>query len=148
MLGVTVPDELGEKLSGLRFSRQRLDEDPDYLPWSTRAIIVPDERSMVGYIRFHTRPDPIQLHRYARDAVELGYLIFSRDRRRGYATEAVTAAMQWAWAVFGVRRFIASVSPDNAPSLRLIARCGFAKVGEAIDEADGVEHVFLRSLPA
>ena len=147
LLDAAVPDELLEDLAGLRLGRERLRKDPRYLPWSTRAIILSRERVMVGHVRFHTRPDPEYLRPHARDAVEVGYLVFSKFRGRGYATEAANAAMDWARTSFGIRRFIASVSPDNVASLRLVARCGFAKIGEAMDEVDGIEHVFLRSLP-
>ena len=44
--------------------------------------------------------------------------------------------------------FVVSISPDNGPSLRLIERPGFVKVGEAVDEADGIEHVFVRTVDA
>ena len=143
-LGAVVPDEMLEHLSGLRFARQRLDEDPGYRVWSTRAVILPGEGVMAGHVRFHTRPDPPSLHAYARDAVEIGYLIFERYRRLGYAFEAVGAMMDWAAAAFGVDRFVASVAPDNEASLRLVARYGFKKVDEVVDPIDGIEHVFLR----
>ena len=52
--------------------------------------------------------------------------------------------MAWAQTTFGVCRFVASVSPTNEPSLRLIARFGFQRVGEHIDEIDGIEHIFMR----
>ena len=146
LLDATVPDELLDDLRGLRFDLERLAEDARYLPWSTRAIILSRERTMVGYIRCHTRPDPEHLWPYARDAVEVGYLVFSRFRRRGYAVEALSGVMDWARTSFGIRHFIASVSPGNVASLHLVARCGFAKVGEQIDEVDGIEHVFLRSM--
>jgi RimJ/RimL family protein N-acetyltransferase len=41
-----------------------------------------------------------------------------------------------------VSRFIASVSPTNEPSLRLIANLGFVRTGEQWDELDGEEYVF------
>jgi RimJ/RimL family protein N-acetyltransferase len=44
----------------------------------------------------------------------------------------------------GVDRFVVTVSPGNAPSLALIARLGFARIGEHMDEVDGLEHIFLR----
>jgi ribosomal-protein-alanine N-acetyltransferase len=52
--------------------------------------------------------------------------------------------MQWAQQMHGVDQFVASVSPVNLPSLNLISKFGFQKVGEAIDPVDGIEHIFLR----
>jgi [ribosomal protein S5]-alanine N-acetyltransferase len=74
----------------LQFSDAQLLADPHYLPWSARAILLKETGEMVGHLRFHTRPDPEYLHPYARGAVELGYVIFSAHRRRGYALEALT----------------------------------------------------------
>ncbi len=144
LLGVAVADDLAELASGLAFARARLAEDPAYQPWSMRAIVLRAERRMVGGIRFHTRPDPEDLHGYARGAVELGYGVFPAYRGRGYAQEAAQAVMGWARAAHGVRNFVASVSPGNAASLAVVARLGFVRVGEQIDDIDGIEHVFLR----
>jgi RimJ/RimL family protein N-acetyltransferase len=43
-----------------------------------------------------------------------------------------------------VRRFVASVAPTNTPSLALVAKAGFRKIGEHVDGEDGVEHIYLR----
>jgi len=144
LLGARIPRELLDRPSGLKFAQARLNADPEYRPWSARAIILPDVRMMVGHVRFHSRPDPDYLQPYARAAVEFGYHVFPVYRRHGYAAEAVTAAMDWARAVFGVRRFVVSVSPYNKPSLALIARLGFARIGQHMDEIDGVEDIYLR----
>lgn len=144
LLGVAVPEDLLAQASGLAFARERLAEDPAYQPWSMRAIVLRAERRMVGSIRFHTRPDPEELHGTARNAVELGYGVFPAYRGRGYAQEAARAVMGWAQAAHGIRNFVASVSPGNAASLAVVARLGFVRVGEQIDAIDGIEHVFLR----
>lgn len=144
LLGVAIPAELLEEPAALRFALKRLDDTPGYAPWSIRAMIHRQERRMVGHIRFHSTPDPDYLRPYARDAVEFGYHVFAGDRRQRYATEAVGAAMDWAEAAFGIRTFIVTVSPDNTPSLALIAGYGFRKIGEHMDEVDGLEHIFLR----
>ena len=68
--------------------------------------------------------------------------MFTPWRRQGYATEAAKAAMRWAIEHHGVRRFVASVRPDNLPSQRVVAKLGFRKVGQQDDEVDGVEDVF------
>jgi [ribosomal protein S5]-alanine N-acetyltransferase len=40
-----------------------------------------------------------------------------------------------------VRRVVASVSPDNEPSLNLIDQFGFARIGEQWHDEDGLEWV-------
>ncbi len=144
LLDMTVPRELLDELTGLEYARELLADDPLYRPWSARAIMLPERRTMVGHVRFHSRPDPEYLRPYARGAVELGYLVFAGHRRRGYALEAVRAMMDWAQKTAAVHRFVVSISPDNAPSLELARRCGFVKIGEEVDEIDGLEHVLLR----
>ena len=146
LIGAAVPDELLDDLSSLQFDELRSGEDPLYRPWATRAVILKDERLTIGLIRFHSRPETAELQEYGRDAVEVAYRVFSPHRRNGYATEAVTAAMHWAATNFAVRHFVVSVSPDNLPSLRLIQRLGFSKVGEAVDEVDGIEHIYRREV--
>jgi ribosomal-protein-alanine N-acetyltransferase len=145
LLGIGIPTELLDEPTALKYAQAQLDADPLYRPWSVRAIILPAARTVVGHIRFHSRPDPDYLPPFARDAVEFGYYVFSDYRRHGYATEAAGAAMDWAHAAFGISRFIVCVSPDNTPSLALIARLGFTKIGEHMDEIDGIEHIYLRN---
>lgn len=142
-LGCAVPRELIEEPDVFALGQARLDADPDYGPWSPRAMILGETREMVGHIGFHTQPDPEYLWPYARGAVELGYTVFREHRRRGYAAEALGAIMAWAEAQ-GVDRFIASVSQRNEASLALIARFGFRRIGEHMDEIDGPEDIFLR----
>jgi len=148
LLGARIPDALLAHPSTLRYAQARLDEDPLYRPWSARAIVLPRAGTMVGLVRFHSRPDPAYLHPYARGAVEFGYQVFPAYQRQGYASEAVAAVMQWAQTAFGVDRFIVSVSPANQASRALIARFGFAKVGEHMDEIDGIEDIYLREVAA
>jgi ribosomal-protein-alanine N-acetyltransferase len=142
-LGARVPVDLLQDPAVLRYAQAELAADPDYRPWSARAIILRATSQMVGHIRFHTRPDADYLRPYARNAVELGYVIFAAYRRRGYAREAVGGVMQWAQKRHGIERFVASVSPTNAASLAVIAKFGFRRVGEHVDAIDGVEHIYL-----
>jgi [ribosomal protein S5]-alanine N-acetyltransferase len=43
---------------------------------------------------------------------------------------------------------VLSISPDNTPSLRLAAALGFKKIGSHVDEDDGVEDIYERSVHA
>lgn len=121
-------------------------EDSDYLPWSARAIILADENKMIGLVRFHSKPNPEYLKEYATNAVELGYRIIKDYRKSGYATEAATAVINWANINFGVENFIASVSPQNKDSLKLVSSLGFKKISEVMDDIDGLEYVFLTNI--
>jgi [ribosomal protein S5]-alanine N-acetyltransferase len=43
----------------------------------------------------------------------------------------------------GVHRFVASVAPENEPSLAIVRRLGFAEVGRHWDDEDGEELEFV-----
>jgi len=66
-------------------------------------------------------------------AVELGWTVFPTDQKRGYATETAIALMAWATDEHGISHFISSTTPDNAASLRVHEKLGFARTGEFID---------------
>jgi ribosomal-protein-alanine N-acetyltransferase len=124
----------------LRFRLKQAREDPAQSPWLVRAIVLRGpERPMIGHIGFHGGPG--RNARKAPDAVEVGYRIFPEHRRRGYATEAVRALLDWARAQ-GIDRFVASVGPENAPSLALVRQLGFREVGRHWDDEDGEELEF------
>ena len=131
------PDEHDGRFLALRL-RQML-EEPSRGPWYVRAIVLPDERRLIGHIGFHGPPG-VNARRDP-DAVELGYTVLPEHRRRGYATEAVRALVAHARAQ-GVGRFVASVAPDNEPSLAIVRRLGFVEVGRHWDEEDGDELEF------
>jgi len=118
------------------FARQALAADPEYGPWAVRLLLLKPALETIGHIRFHSRPND--------GAVELGYVVFTPWRRQGFATEAAEAVMCWAVQQHGVRRFVASVRPDNEASQRMVAKLGFRKVGQQLDEVDGVEDILHR----
>jgi len=114
-------------------------------PWMDRAIVRKDDNLMVGYIGFHHKaPDP-DLLQYSACAVELGYGIDPAFRRRGYARESALAMMAWANRQ-GVPTFFLSIGPHNIPSLRMAESMGFRKIGERMDEVDGLEHVYVAGM--
>ena len=118
-------------LGFLRFRRDQLERDPARYPWSLRAIVLREERRMVGFVNFHGPPGVNDVG--APDAVELGWSVFPTDRRRGYATETAIALMDWATQVHAITRFISATTPDNAPSLRVHEKLGFERTGEVVD---------------
>jgi ribosomal-protein-alanine N-acetyltransferase len=126
------------RLAGFRLRQVR--ESPTDAPWLLRPILLRESRVAAGYINFHAAPDE-------RGVPEIGYTVLPAYRRRGYATEAVRALFDWAAREHGVRRFRASVSPDNEASLGLIDKLGFTQIGDQWDEEDGLELVFEADWP-
>lgn len=125
----TFPDS--EQREFLRFRHSQLSADPARYPWSLRAIVLRSERRMVGYVNFHGAPGVNDTN--TDRAVELGWTVFDSDQKRGYATETAIALMAWATDEHGIRHFISSTTPDNAASLRVHEKLGFARTGEFID---------------
>ena len=120
---------------------RQMQDRPELQPWFVYGVVLPNgDRPLIGHAGFHGPPGVNAVN--AADAVEVGYSIFEPYRRRGYATEVVRALMNWATRTHGVERFIASVSPDNVPSLALIRRAGFREIGAHWDEEDGEELEF------
>ena len=125
-----------------------LADDPDYLPWSLRAMALKPSLAFVGHFNFHTKPAADYLKELAPGAVELGYFVMPAWRRRGFAEEAALGMMGWAAKVYGIERFVVSISPDNAPSVAMARKLGFSKIGSHIDETDGYEDILIRDKPA
>lgn len=130
----------------LRMRFGQLQRDPSCREWLGRALVLRGPRTMVGYAGFHGPPGLNALDRA--DAVELGYTVFPPFRGRGLATEAVQALMRWARETHGIRTFLASVAPGNEPSLAIVRKLGFVRVGERMDEVDGLELVFELRFPS
>lgn len=62
-------------------------------------------------------------------SVEIGYGLLPEYWGKGYATEAVIAAVDWARKQPGVRQIEAETDPDNAASQRVLEKAGFIPNG-------------------
>ncbi|QFU16230.1 GNAT family N-acetyltransferase [Microvirga thermotolerans] len=56
---------------------------------------------------------------------EMGWVMTPEVHGRGYATEAVRAALAWGDAHFGLVPTVCLISPENLPSIRVAEKCGF-----------------------
>jgi len=119
---------------------EQLASDASEQPWLVRAMVASAPRQVVGCVGFHAPPDD-------HGRAEIGYDVVASERRKGYAREGIRGLLEWAWSTGRVRTCVASVSPHNAPSLALIRSFGFWRVGEQIDDIDGLELVYERRLP-
>lgn len=62
----------------------------------------------------------------------LGYKISPSHTNKGYCTEAVTAAVNAAYAYLNIHRINAYVQENNLPSIRVLEKCGFMLEGKCI----------------
>ena len=142
LLGASLSPEWFEEMGFLAMRVEQLRQDPEYTIWGPRAVVLEVEQRVIGHIGFHGQPNQPYLLEFVPDGIEFGYTIDGAYQRQGFAFEASIGLMRWAALERGIKRFVLSVSPDNAASQGLAAKLGFKKVGEHIDLEDGLEEVF------
>jgi RimJ/RimL family protein N-acetyltransferase len=59
--------------------------------------------------------------------LEAGWALNSAGQGWGYATEAMTAVIQWGETAFVGQRMTAIIDPDNLPSLHVARKIGFTE---------------------
>jgi RimJ/RimL family protein N-acetyltransferase len=59
------------------------------------------------------------------DTPELGWVLASGAHGKGYATEAVRAAIAWGKQRFKDKRTVCLIHPENVASIRVAEKCGF-----------------------
>ncbi len=64
------------------------------------------------------------------DSKEAGWVIAPSAHGKGYATEAVSAALKWAEGRFGPERVVCIIDPGNEASLNVARKCGFRQLGQ------------------
>ena len=106
-------------IDALTLYARELARDPRQLGWGTWLAVDREMRLLVGSVGFKGRPDE-------NACVEIGYGIEPACRRKGYASEAVPALIDWAWTS-GVRRIVAECRPDNEASIRILEKSGMRR---------------------
>lgn len=111
-----------------------LENDAKQLGWCGWLVVRRGARQALGAVFAH-RPD--------QDGVSLvGYTLYAGFERHGFATEAMRALLDWAFAEPRLTRARATVPPWHAPSLRVVEKLGFRRVGGATDPEVGEVMVF------
>ena len=64
----------------------------------------------------------------------VGYAVHEEHRGRGYATELLELLTEWGLARPEIDVVRATIRPDNAPSLRVAEKAGFARTGELLQD--------------
>jgi len=142
---ITFHRDLREHITAFEHDLTQLTTDTGFRNWSTRLVLLQNTDEMIGIFRFHSRPNPDYLRKYGPSLVEIGYAIFTDHRRKGFAEEMIKGIVTWS-KTHGVSGIVTSIAPGNIPSTKLVTKLGFTKIGEAIDEVDGIEHIYLLNI--
>lgn len=73
----------------------------------------------IGFADFHRDIDP------PLDVPEMGWTLVTSAHGKGYATEALNAALAWAKVNFSQDKTVCIISPENRASLGLAKKVGF-----------------------
>jgi RimJ/RimL family protein N-acetyltransferase len=63
------------------------------------------------------------------DDPDLGFAFLERHRSRGYATEAARSVLEFSRTTLGIPRITAICALENAPSIAILGKLGFAAEG-------------------
>jgi RimJ/RimL family protein N-acetyltransferase len=69
-------------------------------------------------------------------APEIGWALAPAVHGQGFATEAVCAVLAWGDTHFGAARTVCLIDPDNQPSLRVAAKCGYREYARTTYKGD------------
>ncbi|MBJ8105697.1 MULTISPECIES: GNAT family N-acetyltransferase [Bacillus cereus group] len=96
-------------------------QDESLLPWGPWYVIRKEDDVVLGDIGFKGKPN--EEHR-----VEIGYGFIEKYWNKGYATEAVSELMKWAFQTGEVETIIAETLLDNYSSIRVLEKLHMKRV--------------------
>ena len=122
------PPENDEKT--MTFFTEYVEKNPDGVGWAAWYILLQGgdgRKTAIGTCGFTAKPDET-------GTVETGYSILPEHQRRGYAPEAVSVLVEWAFGHPAVNRVVAHTFPDLRASIRVLEKCGFTFAGPGQEE--------------
>ena len=117
----------------------RVRQNPTFAKIGIVLAVEKSNRIIIGYAGFHDFPD-------SRGMIEIGFGIVPEMQNKGYGTELLQGMWNAICDKPEVKILRYTVSPDNAPSLHIIEKLGFERVGEQIDPEDGLELIYEQSV--
>ncbi len=112
--------------------------DPTINMWFVRWIVLKSTNEIIGSSSFHGGPNENGM-------IEIGLGIDPKFHNQGFGFEALTAMWGWVCAQEGVKILRYTVSITNLPSVALIKKFGFTRIGQQLDEIDGPEEIYEMS---
>lgn len=117
----------------------RVRKQPEFAEIGLILAALKSSGEIVGSAGFHDFPD-------SRGMIEIGFGIVPERQNHGFGTELLVGMWKMISTRSDVRILRYTVSPENLPSLRIINKFAFQRVGEQFDTDDGIELIFEKSL--
>ncbi|MCH7591388.1 MAG: GNAT family N-acetyltransferase [Planctomycetes bacterium] len=134
-LSATVPNDWPPEImaGATGYWVPHLEKNPDLVGWAVWHIIRKEDRILIGGAGFKGMPDA--------GRVDIGYAVLDAFQRRGYATEAAGALIDWAFSDPRVDRIVGETLPHLSASIRVMQRLGFELVDKSTTGHGGEENV-------
>ena len=132
-----------------RFRDLRIERQACYVLTLCWGLLTPAVKPvyvcLVNRIRLHTRSSSFHGAPNENGMIEIGLGIDPKFQNQGYGFEALTGMWGWACSQEGIKTLRYTVSLTNLPSIALVNKFGFTRIGEQLDEIDGPEEIYEMS---
>ena len=136
--GFTNPHRhLVEGPNPLRHRIPRVEQDPTFADIGIILAVTKSDREIIGSAGFHDFPNE-------QGMIEVGYGIVDQKQGQGFGQELLLGMWRMILKRDDVKILRYTVAPDNSPSVHIVEKYGFEKVGEQIDPEDGLELIYER----
>ncbi|MCP1143332.1 GNAT family N-acetyltransferase [Lysinibacillus endophyticus] len=98
-----------------------LKKDPSLIGWGVWLVLNKEDNKIIGDIGFKGKPN-------LENTVEVGYGIIASARNKGYATEAVSEIIKWAFSFENVERIVAECLKDNHASIKVLEKLQMKRI--------------------
>lgn len=103
--------------------------------WFTNwEIVLTNQKISIGGIGFAGYPDG--------GTTSIGYMIDGKFQNQGFASEALSCLLEWAFMDPVLKIVLADTPKNNFPSQKVLTKNGFVKTGEGIAEHTQILEVF------
>ena len=113
-----------------------LRRNPNGVGWGMWYFCEKSKNILIGNGGFKGKPD-------ANGSIEIGYSIIPDHQKKGFATEAVTGLVNWAFSDPKVKRIIAHTLPELQASINVLLKSGFDFAGEG-DEMGTIRFILSK----
>lgn len=112
--------------------------NPELAKYLLRLAVLSSTYEIIGSTGFHNGPDENGM-------IEIGLGVEPEFKGRGFAQEMLRGMWGWISADPLVKTLRYTVSPNNAPSQKIINNFGFTYIGQQIDEENAPEDIYEMS---